>query len=111
MLIISFANGELKRRCCEYAVAEAAYGPFNARALFTALADAEALENAAGWIDLLGKEVVVQQGTSLMLLFGSNLSATLIPVGKKFEKEDDGSVAWETVRYLKITQIGTVADG
>ncbi len=106
MLIISFDNGELKRHCCEYAVAEAAYGTFNARALFTALADAEAMENAADWIDFFDNEVVIQQDSSLMLTFGSDLFAKLIPVGTKFKCADDGSVKWQTVRYLKLVQIG-----
>jgi hypothetical protein len=106
MLIISFDNAELKRSCCDNAVAEAAYGTLNARALFTALADAEAMESAADLIDFFGNEVVVQQDSSLMLSFGSDLCAKLIPVGTKFKRADDGSVNWETVRYLKLIQIG-----
>lgn len=106
MLNISFDTTELKKRCCEYAVAESVYGALDARALFTALADAEAMENAADWIAFFGDEVVVQQDGSLRLAFGSHLSARLIPVGTKFEKEDDGTVKWQTVRYLKLVQIG-----
>lgn len=106
MLIISFDTTELKERCCEYAVAESVYGTLDARALFTALADAEAMENAADWIEFFGDEVAVQQDCSLMLTFGSDLFARLIPVGTKFEKADDGSVKWQTVRYLKLVQIG-----
>ncbi|MBN8535272.1 MAG: hypothetical protein J0L51_14410 [Rhizobiales bacterium] len=106
MLIISFDNVELKQSCCDNAVAEAAYGTINARALFTAIADAEAMENAAELIDFYGNEVVVQQDSSLMLSFGSDLIAKLIPVGKKFKRADDGSVNWQTVRHLKLVQIG-----
>lgn len=110
MLIISFDNSELKRLCCEYAAAEAVYGTLNARALFTALADAEAMEDAAGWINFFGDEVVVQQDSSLVLSFGANLAAKLIPVGTKFKRADDGSVKWQTVRYLKLMQIGIGTD-
>lgn len=106
MLNISFDTTDLKKRCCEYAVAESVYGTLDARALFTALADAEAMENAAEWIAFLGDEVGVQQDCSLMLAFGSDLFARLIPVGTKFKKEDDGTVKWHTVRYLKLVQIG-----
>ncbi|MBA4789212.1 MAG: hypothetical protein H2042_05895 [Rhizobiales bacterium] len=111
MLNISFDTTELKKRCCEYAVAETVYGALNARALLTALADAEAMENAADWIKFLGEEVAVQEDCSLMLAFGSDSFARLIPVGTKFEKEDDGTVKWQTVRYLKLVQIGTDTDG
>lgn len=106
MLNISFDTTELKRRCCEYTVAESVYGTLDARALFTALADAEAMENAADWIEFSSDDVAVQQDCSLMLAFGSDLFARLIPVGTKFEKEDDGTVKWQTVRYLKLIQIG-----
>lgn len=106
MVNISFDTGELKRCCCEYAVAEATYGPMNARALFTAIADAEAMTTALDWIEFVGDEVAVQQDYSLMLAFGSDLVAQLIPVGTRFEKEDDGSLKWQTVRYLKLVRIG-----
>ncbi len=106
MLNISFDTTDLKNRCCEYAVAESVYGTLDARALFTALADAEAMENAADWIAFCGNDVAVQQDCSLMLAFGSDLFARLIPVGIKFEKDDDGTVKWQTVRYLKLVQIG-----
>lgn len=106
MLNISFNTTDLKKRCCEYVVAESVYGTLNARALFTALADAEAMEHAADWIAFCGDEVAVQKDCSLILTFGSDLIARLIPVGTKYETEDDGTVKWHTVRYLKLVQIG-----
>lgn len=105
MVIISFDTGELKRCCCEYEVAEATYGPLNARALFTAISDAEAMNNAQEWVEFFEGEVI-QQDSSLMLAFASELFAILIPVGTKFEKADDGAVKWQTVQRLKLVQIG-----
>jgi len=78
MVIISFDTGELKRCCCEYAVAEATYGPLDARALFTAISDAEAMNNAQEWVEFFEGEVVIQQDSSLMLTFGSDLFAMSI---------------------------------
>lgn len=105
MVIISFDTDDLKRCCCEYAVAEAAYGPLNARALFTAIADAEAMTTAEEWIEFSGPEVEILESCSLMLSFGTDLSARLIPVGTHFEREDDGSVKWQTVQRLKVVHI------
>lgn len=106
MLIISFETDELRQQCCEYANAEAALGALDARALFTALADAEATENAAEWIEFSGDELAIDDDGSLLLSFGAESFARLIPVGVKFEMADDGSVKWQTVRHLKLTHMG-----
>ncbi|WP_055049018.1 hypothetical protein [Devosia sp. A16] len=106
MVIISFDTEELKQRCCEYAVAEQAYGAANARALFAAISDAEANETVQDWMDLAGDAITIEKHCSLILSFGSELHASLIPVGTRFEKADDGSVKWQTVQRLKLVHIG-----
>ena len=105
MVVVSFDTNDLRQCCCEYAAAEAAYGYLNGTALLTMIADIEATTNGCEMIELFGSDAILPDNGSILLDFGSDLRAELIPVGARFERDGAGRVRWRTVSRLKLVRI------
>ena len=105
MVVVSFDTNDLQRCCCEYAAAEAAHGRLNGTALLTMIADIEATTDCSETIELFGPDVFLPDNGSMLLDFGSDLRAEFIPVGTRFERDENGLVKWQTVSRLKLVRI------
>jgi hypothetical protein len=105
MVVISFDTNDLRRCCCQYAVAESEFGPSDATALLAMIADIEATTNGSEVIELFGTDAILSDNGSLLLDFGSNLRAEFFPVGSRFERDDSGEISWQTVLRLKLARI------
>lgn len=86
--------------------AERVLGTVNAKALVSLIADIEAHESAEEMMDFMEGIVQEKNNDTLEISFGRNYCVRLVPVGIRFQRNDNGRVIWSSVERLKITAIG-----
>ena len=101
-MIVSFQSQELHDCCCIATVAEEILGGVHAQALKTIIADAEAVETAAEFLQLREPFASVDVDDSLLADVGANYRARFVPIGQEFTRDDEGRVVWSSVRRLKL---------
>ena len=104
-MIISFETTHLHDDCVNLQRAEQLFGSLSAAALITFLSDAAAFENVAELIEFLDNEVRVNDDDSLSVAIGAEYRATLVVVGKRFERDTDDRINWASVTRLKLMEI------
>ncbi|WP_280171448.1 hypothetical protein [Agrobacterium pusense] len=102
---ISYADRTLKGCCLVLADAESAYGRTVAQRLIAMIAEAEAFENVHDWHEFLGEDLVLTETRSFQVAFSSVYMATFLAIDLYQEVDGDGQVDWNTVQYLKLTEI------
>jgi hypothetical protein len=87
--------------CANLEAAEEHYG-IHAQAIVTFISDALAFENAEELFAFYCNGAKIAGDDSLLIEISSGYSAILVPVGRRFAKNDGGQVIWATVKRLKI---------
>ncbi|MEP2138417.1 MAG: hypothetical protein ABJP70_01745 [Erythrobacter sp.] len=90
--------------CASLEAAEEHYG-VHAQAIVTFISDALAFDNAEELSIFYGDGAKVAPDDSLSIEISSGYFVTLVPVGKRFARDDDERVNWTTVKRLKIMTI------
>jgi len=104
LITLSFEDQLVHDACTDLDRAERLYGRVEAEDLVTLISDALALENARELIDLHGG-IIIEGDNSLHVPIGADYRATLVPVGTRFNRSENGRVLWETVTRLKLVEI------
>jgi hypothetical protein len=102
---ISYGSSKLKGCCLVLEKAEQVYGRTLADRLTTAIAEAEAFDNAEQWRDFLGEDMVSTATKSFQVSFGSVYVASFAAIDNYQTVSASGHVDWSTVEYLKLTEI------
>ncbi len=102
---ISYGSLELKGCCLFLEKAEQVYGRTLADRLTTAIAEAEAFDNAEQWRDFLGDDLMTTATKSFQVSFGSVYVALFVAIDNYQTVSASGHVDWSTVEYLKLTEI------
>lgn len=102
---ISYGSPELKGCCLVLEKAEQLYGRTLADRLTTAIAEAEAFDNAEQWRDFLGEDLMSTATKSFQVSFGSVYVASFAAIDNYQAVSASGHVDWSTVEYLKLTEI------
>lgn len=105
MIIISFEDEQLHQVCVNLQRAEQMFGSMNAEALVTFISDAQALENVAELIELIGEDARILLDDSLSVAIGAEYRAALVVAGRRFDRDADGRVVWSSVTRLKLVEI------
>jgi hypothetical protein len=100
-MIVSFQSEELHDCCCIADVAEKKLGSEHAQALATVIADAEAVETAAEFIELF-TPLNVGHSDSLLVPIGADYRVRFVAVGQAFGRDEEGGIDWSTVRRLQL---------
>jgi Zn-dependent peptidase ImmA (M78 family) len=109
LITISFEDQSLHDACVDLQRAEQLFGSVNAASLVTFISEAAAFENAGELIDFLGGDAKVSSRDSLSVAIGSDYWATLVVVGRRFDRSADGGVVWSSVtRRLAFFNVGTM---
>lgn len=102
-MILSFETKQLRAVCSSLLSAERDLGAADAMALLSILADMEAADNAAEFVELAGDGVtIVREGLDVDV--GAAHSASFVVVGRRHVTVG-GRPDLSTVRYLKLTGI------
>lgn len=104
-MIISYETEELLDSCNRIQAAEQLLGRPHAEALIARIAEAEAFDHAGALISFLGPEVAVAQGDSLFVAIGSHFRARLVPIGRRFARDNGGRIDWASVQRLKLVEL------
>ncbi|WP_430257235.1 hypothetical protein [Neorhizobium sp. IRS_2294] len=104
-LKISFETDELRDCCCKFERGLEILGVHVARTLFTMIADAEALNNAAEWHEFLVYDLITSGPMAFHVGVGSEYIAVFVPVGKKFAISDSGQTNWSSVTRVMLTTL------
>ncbi len=96
---------ELRECCLQLAVAERLLGSVRAQALIALIADIETLENASELADIHHVDALPDMTDLILIDIGANSVVRLVPVGRKFKRNDENTPLWATVRRLKIVGI------
>nr|WP_325262603.1 hypothetical protein [uncultured Rhizobium sp.] len=99
---ISFETDELRDCCCKFDRGQELLGVHVAKALFTMIADAEALDNAADWHDFLVYDLITSGPEAFHVGVGNEYIAVFVPVGKKFAISDNGQTDWSSVTRVML---------
>ncbi len=86
-------------------MAEAALGDMHAKALATLLTEAEAADNVAELMSILGQDAHIDDDDSVHIRVGLVFMAQLVAIGSKFKRNKNGKVDWATVQRLKLVDI------
>src|SRR5215207_6327180 len=97
-MIISFQSQELHDCCCIASVAEETLGSVHAQALETLIADAEAIETAAEFLQLREPFASVDVDDSLLADVGADYRARFVAIGQEFTRDAEGRIVWSSVR-------------
>lgn len=102
---ISYGSSVLKDCCLVREKAEQVYGRTLADRLTTAIAEAEAFDNAEQWRNFLGEDLMSTATKSFQVSFGSVYVASFAAIDNYQTVTASGQVDWSTVEYLKLTEI------
>lgn len=105
MITISFDTQQLHDDCVDLERADLLLGSINAEALVTFLSDAAAFENVGELIAFLDEEIKINPDDSLSVAIGAEYRASLVVVGRRFARDGDGRIIWESVTRLKLVEI------
>jgi hypothetical protein len=103
-LIISFDTRALRDQCASLEMAEAAFGSAHASELIAALADAEAAEHAAEFMELYpGGVTTTNERFSVPI--GTEYRTAFQALGVTIVRSSKGTLDWQTVRRLKMMDL------
>ena len=102
---VSFETDILRDSCCKYDKAQAAFGAHFANVVFNLIADAEAQDTAKEWHEFLVHELVSCKENAFQVAIGTEYIATFVPVGKKYQRDNDGNTDWSTVTRVMLISI------
>lgn len=105
MITISFDSQQLHDDCVNLQRAEQLFGSINAEALVTFLSDAAAFENVGELIEFLDGQIGINFDDSLFVAIGSEYRAALVVVGKRFLRDANDRIVWDSVTRLKLVDI------
>lgn len=109
MITLSFDDQSLHDTCIELKEAEVQFGSLVADALVTFISDALASENAEELFALYGDQIKISVDDSLSVAIGSDYSATIEVVGKRFKSGADDRIIWSSVTRLKLVAMSRVS--
>lgn len=109
MITISFQDQALHDSCVDLQRAEQLLGSVHADALVTFISDAMAFENAGELIDFLGDDARITANDSLSVAIGSDYRATLVAVGRRFDRDTGRRIVWASVTRLKLVEISRLS--
>ena len=103
-MIVSFQEADHRDLCCKADVAEKNLGRTRAEAIAGVIADAEASETAAEFIELF-RPLNVDEGDSLLIPIGADYEARFVATGQAFSQAGEGATDWSTVRRVKLVTL------
>jgi hypothetical protein len=108
-MIVSFQSQELHDCCCIASVAEERLGNVHAEALETLIADAEAFENAAEFLEFRETFASIDADDSLLADVGADYRARFVAIGQEVTRDKEGRIVWSGVRRLKLVALESEA--
>lgn len=102
---ISYNTSELKYRCLNIEIAQAAFGRTYANTIVTMMAEAEAFDRVSDWQDFIGDDMVIDGANSFSVAIGTGYRATFISVDQNHRVNGNGHVDWSSVQYIKLMSI------
>jgi len=103
-MIVSFQEADDRDVCCKADLAEKKLGRTRAEAIVSVIADAEASETAAEFIELFHPQNV-DEGDSLLVPIGADYEARFVATGQAFSQTEEGKTDWSTVRRVKLVTL------
>ena len=107
-MIVSFQTEELHDCCCIGSVAEAMLGNVHAEALEMLIADAEAFETAAEFLEFGEAFASIDADDSLLADVGAVYRARFVALGQEVTRDQEGRIVWSSVRRLKLIALELV---
>jgi hypothetical protein len=104
-VIVSFESEQLHDCCCQASIAEDILGSATAQLLATVIAEAEAAETAAEFLQLREPFASVDIDDSLLTDVSAEYRARFVPIGQELTRDGEGKIVWSSVRRLKLVAL------